>query len=226
MADLLFRQNFFKNRLVVDFSRSLTTLRNNNLRDVLDSNRAWANSYKLREAKFFPKLAMSQKPKIFWIGCADSRVPPEMISQLGFGQLFIHRNIANQFKKEDQSCESTLEYAVHYLKVEHVIVCGHTRCGGIEHAFNENLLPYLKDWVKPIQDVYKVHKDKFKGVSHKEEFNRILVKLNVGEQIRKIAETDVVKAAWAANQPLAIHGWVYHLESGTLEDLKITIDEA
>ncbi|CAG8443041.1 817_t:CDS:10 [Ambispora leptoticha] len=221
----LFNRNFLKNRLVVDFFRSLTTLRNNSLKNVIDSNKEWANSSELRKKNFFPKLAATQKPKIFWVGCADSRVPPEMISQLGFGQLFVHRNIANQFRRNDNSCESALEYAVHYLKVEHVIICGHTRCGGIEHAFNASLLPHLKDWVKPIQDVYRMHEDKFKSVSRKQEFDRILVELNVREQVRKVIETDTVKAAWAVNQPLAIHGWVYHLESGILEDLKITIDE-
>ncbi|CAG8717996.1 8196_t:CDS:2, partial [Gigaspora rosea] len=149
----VFKPKPIVNAYLPDITRSIKNLENGIL-DVFNNNRQWANAVRLQDAKFFENLAKGQEPKLFWIGCSDSRVPAEIITKLGFGEIFVHRNIANQFKEDDTNCLSELEFAVHNLKVEHIIVCGHTKCGGIQNAFNDLVLhEHLKIWLSDIRKI-------------------------------------------------------------------------
>ncbi|CAG8468777.1 1480_t:CDS:2 [Paraglomus brasilianum] len=192
------------------------------LLSVLQNNKIWANSKKV-DLTSFQDRSKGQEPKILWFGCADSRVSPEIITQLGFGQLFVNRNVANQFDPEDTNCMAVLEFAVQNLKVEDIVVCGHTGCAGIENFTNDKLPENVKKWIKPIQSIYKEHAEEFEGIKDSSAFSGLLANLNVKEQVKKLAETQVVKDAWAVPQKLKIHGWMYHLPTGLLEDLKVSI---
>ncbi|RIB16118.1 carbonate dehydratase, partial [Gigaspora rosea] len=199
---------------------------------VFNNNRQWANAVRLQDAKFFENLAKGQEPKLFWIGCSDSRVPAEIITKLGFGEIFVHRNIANQFKEDDTNCLSELEFAVHNLKVEHIIVCGHTKCGGIQNAFNDLVLhEHLKIWlsdIRKIKDSYpELFPDQFtESKMSKSEIDFVhkkLVSVNVINQVNKISENIIVKEAWKdEKRRLAVHGWIFNMENGHLEDLYVT----
>ncbi|CAG8535151.1 12509_t:CDS:2 [Acaulospora morrowiae] len=200
------------------------------LKDVLDNNKRWADNSQLKEMKFFDKL--ENEPKLYWIGCSDSRVPPEIISQLGFGQLFVHRNIANQFDTNDTNSMSVLEFTVNHLKVEHIVVCGHTKCAGVKNACNNHLEKNLIAWLSDIRKIKDVHPELFpdqETMSHmsNDELDRIhktLVGVNVKNQVKKISESEVVKKAWEDEErKLAIHGWVFNMENGHLEDLGVTV---
>ncbi|CAB4388623.1 unnamed protein product [Rhizophagus irregularis] len=202
------------------------------LKDVLENNRKWANADSLREIKFFETLNKGQEPKLFWIGCSDSRVVPETITQLGFGQIFVHRNIANQFDANDFNCMSELEFAVHYIKVEHIIVCGHTQCAGVMNACKDHLSPNLKAWLSDIRRVKDKYPELFPDPmiessmpqSEKDKLHRRLVEINVSNQVSKIASNEVVQEAWKdKKRKLAIHGWVFNIKKGHLEDIGVTI---
>ncbi|GBB85570.1 hypothetical protein RclHR1_12070001 [Rhizophagus clarus] len=202
------------------------------LKDVLENNRKWANASSLREIKFFEILNKGQNPKLFWIGCSDSRVVPETIAQLGFGQIFVHRNIANQFNANDFNCMSELEFAVNNIKVEHIIVCGHTKCVGVMNACNDHLSPNLKAWLSDIRRVRDKYPELFPdrmtesslSQSEKDKLHRKLVEVNVSNQVSKIASNEVVQEAWKDKErKLAIHGWVFNMENGYLEDISVTI---
>ncbi|KAF0424550.1 carbonate dehydratase [Gigaspora margarita] len=219
------------NAYLPDITRSIKNLENG-LLDVFNNNRQWANAVRLQDAKFFETLAKGQEPKLFWIGCSDSRVPAEIITKLGFGEIFVHRNIANQFKEDDTNCLSELEFAVYNLKVEHIIVCGHTKCGGIQNAYNdlalrENLKIWLSD-IRKIKDSYpELFPDQFtESKMSKSEIDFIhkkLVSVNVINQVNKISENIIVKEAWKdEKRRLAVHGWIFNMENGHLEDLYVT----
>ncbi|RHZ88448.1 hypothetical protein Glove_22g64 [Diversispora epigaea] len=201
----------------------------NNLQDVLNNNKSWADTRQLREMRFFDNL--KNEPKLYWIGCSDSRVSPEIITQLGFGQIFVHRNIANQFKTDDNNSMSELEFAVHYIKVEHIIVCGHTKCKGIESAC-KNLRNNLNTWLSDIRKIKESCPELFpdqEAISQmdnheKNKIHKALVEQNVINQVQKISSSELVKEAWREEKrKLAIHGWVLNMENGHLEDLGITV---
>ncbi|CAG8465324.1 5716_t:CDS:2 [Paraglomus occultum] len=192
------------------------------LLSVLQNNKIWANSKKA-DLTSFRDLSAGQAPKILWFGCADSRVSPEIVTQLGFGQLFVNRNVANQFDPEDTNCMAVLEFAVQNLKVENIVVCGHTGCAGVENFDNDKLPTNVKKWIKPIEAIYKEHVKEFEGINDPSTFSGLLARLNVKEQVKKLAETQVVKDAWAVPQKLSIHGWMYNLPTGLLEDLNVSI---
>ncbi|CAG8530597.1 21696_t:CDS:2 [Cetraspora pellucida] len=222
-----------------DITRSFKDLENG-LLDVFNNNKIWANSVRLLDKKFFENLANNeQQPKLFWIGsmfvnwrCSDSRVPAEIIAKLGFGEIFVHRNIANQFKDDDINCMSELEFAVHNLKVEHIIVCGHTKCGGIQNAYKDQILRNnLKSWLSDIRKIKDSYPELFpdqitESKMDKSEIDTIhkkLVSINVITQVNKISENVVVKEAWKdEKRKLSVHGWIFNMENGHLEDLYVT----
>ncbi|CAG8622846.1 9486_t:CDS:2, partial [Dentiscutata heterogama] len=213
-----------------DITRSFKDLENG-LLDVFNNNKQWANSVRLQDSGFFKNLANGQEPKLFWIGCSDSRVPAEIITKLGFGEIFVHRNIANQFKEDDTNCLSELEFAVHNLKVEHIIVCGHTNCGGIQNACNDHLHKYLKIWLSDIRKIKDSQPELFPDQITESKMSQSEIKLihkklvgvNVINQVNKISENIIVKEAWKdEKRKLAVHGWIFNLETGHLEDLGVT----
>ncbi len=169
---------------------------------------------------YFLRMAEDQEPEYMWIGCSDSRVPAEEITGTEPGEIFVHRNIANQVIHTDFNMLSVLQYAVEVLKVKHVIVCGHYGCGGIKNAMTHHDLGLINKWLRNIKDVYRIHQHELDGLmSEPNRRFRRLVELNVQEQVWKLAETSIVQHSWKRLQAPFIHGWVYDLHTGYLNDL-------
>jgi carbonic anhydrase len=164
-------------------------------------------------------MAVEQDPRYLWIGCSDSRVPANEIVDLPPGELFVSRNVANVFPHTDFNCLSVLEYAVNILKVNHVIVCGHYGCGGVKAAMEDHHLGLVDNWLRHIRDVYASHKSELDAIKDSEKRYQRLVQLNVRQQVLNVCHTTIVQEAWHHKQSVSIHGWVYDIESGKLEDL-------
>ena len=177
------------------------------IRKLLLENRAWAKGHKESDPDYFGNMAKDQSPKILWIGCADSRVPPDTIVNARPGSLFVHRNIANLVYTEDENLMSVLEYAVKYLKVSHIIVCGHYNCGGVKAAFDGIDNKVLSDWTKSIQEI--------KAEKNPSDLNK-LVEMNVSKQVENIKNLPLVKDAIENGHELKVFGLVYDLAEGEL----------
>ena len=188
---------------------------------LFENNRAWAERIKLEDPAYFERLSQTQTPEYLWIGCADSRVPANEIVGLGPGELFVHRNIANMVPPFDANVHSVLQYAVEALKVRHIIVCGHYGCGGVLAALREwSGLP-LENWLAHVRAVYRAHKDELDAAPNEEIRWRRLCELNVIAQVQAVREADIVKKAWRKDQPLMVHGLIYDLKQGLLQDLDL-----
>ena len=195
------------------------------LPELFEGNRQWARRIESEKPGFFERLAAQQAPKYLWIGCADSRVPANEICGLDPGEMFVHRNIANVVVHTDFNCLSVVQYAVEALKVEHIIVCGHYRCGGVLAALDNRPLGLIDNWLRNIKDVYALQHAQFENRSMtREERADLMCELNVGAQVANLCYTTIVQDAWARQQPLAIHGWIYSLEDGLLKDLDLCIE--
>lgn len=188
---------------------------------LLLENRAWAEEKKLYEPKYFERLAADQKPEFLWIGCADSRVPGDIIVNADPGVIFAHRNIANQVIATDFNCLSVIQYAVQVLKVQHVIVCGHYNCGGVRAAISPQQPSFtiLNKWLLHVKDIYRLHRSELDAIECISERANRLVELNVVEQIRRLSHTSIIQKAWHNEQRPTLHGWVYALEDGLLKQL-------
>lgn len=189
------------------------------LKSLLDSNRAWSEETTAADPDFFNRLAAQQAPEYLWIGCADSRVPANQITGLAPGEVFVHRNIANVVVHSDFNCLSVLEFAVHVLKVKHVIVCGHYGCGGVQAALQDHRLGLIDNWLRHIRDVRRLHTDALEKIQDKQELVDRLCELNVIEQVYNVCHTTIVQSAWQAGRELSVHGWIYGLQDGLLRDL-------
>jgi carbonic anhydrase len=191
------------------------------LQELFDSNRAWAAKVESREPGFFSKLLEQQTPQYLWIGCADSRVPANELVGLLPGELFVHRNVANVVVHSDMNALSVIQFAVDGLKVQHIIVVGHSNCGGVKAALNDLRLGLVDNWIRHVKDVRFLHEGLLQQVPAELRLNA-LVELNVLEQARNVCHTSAVEDAWARGQEIVIHGWVYGLHNGLLQDLRIT----
>ena len=188
------------------------------LEEMFERNREWAKGKLAADPEVFERGAKGQAPKMLWIGCADSRVPPNVIMGLEPGEVFVHRNIANLCPKDDLNFLSVLQYAVDHLKVEHIVVCGHTCCGGVIASLGDEKLGLIDDWLEHIRDVAKAEKEKLQNLSMEEKQQK-LVELNVLHQVKNVTNTPTVQNALKRGQSLKVHGWVYDLKTGLLEDL-------
>ena len=192
-------------------------------KELFDNNRHWARRMTQINRSFFKDLARQQTPKYLWIGCADSRVPANEIVGLLPGEIFVHRNVANLVIHTDINCLSVLQYAVEILKVEHVIVCGHYGCGGIEAAVEDQRHGLIDNWLRHVRDVYQRHHEQLKRLRGKPALLRRLCEFNVKEQVTNVANTTTVQDAWRRGQRLCLHGWVYDIHDGLLKDLRVSI---
>lgn len=191
---------------------------------LFDNNRAWAQRVKTDDPLFFEKLSAQQSPDYLWIGCSDSRVPANQIIGLLPGEVFVHRNVANIVVHTDFNCLTVLHYAVEVLKVKHVIVVGHYGCGGIQAAY-ENFDTGLADnWLRNIKDVQHRHRAELDAIPDKNERLARLCELNVMAQVSNVCHTTIAQNAWARQQPLAVHGWVYSLRDGLVRDMRVSVD--
>lgn len=186
---------------------------------LLLANKAWVEDKLNVSEDYFTRMADVQTPEFLWIGCSDSRVPAEDVTGTEPGELFVHRNIANQVIHTDFNMLSVLQYAVEVLKVKHIIVCGHYGCGGVLNALSHRHLGLINKWLRNIKDVYRMHQHELDGLPGVERKLTRLVELNVQEQVWKLAETSFVQHAWQANHSIHLHGWVYDLHSGLIKDL-------
>ena len=189
------------------------------LEELFENNRRWAEEIKNRDPEFFRKLSRQQAPRYLWIGCSDSRVPANEIVGLLPGELFVHRNVANVVIHTDLNCLSVLQYAIDVLKVQHVIVCGHYGCGGVQHAMRNETLGLIDNWLRGLKDVYQQNRTILEAIAGERERLNRLCELNVAQQVSNVCHTTIVQHAWQQGQPLAVHGFIYGIHDGRLRDL-------
>jgi len=186
------------------------------------NNRRWAAELEAQQPGFFTKLLTQQEPQYLWIGCSDSRVPANDLVGLLPGQLFVHRNVANLVVHTDLNALSVIQYAVDVLGVLHIIVVGHSQCGGVRAALANKRAGLVDNWLRHVADVRDHHAALLASIEREAGRVDALVELNVLEQARNVCQTTIVKDAWARGQTVTVHGWVYGLHNGLLEDLCIT----
>lgn len=181
------------------------------------NNHAWATQMKDEQSDYFKQLAGHQKPSYLWIGCSDSRVPAEKLTGLEPGELFVHRNVANLVIHTDLNCLSVVQYAVDVLDIEHIIICGHTNCGGIKAAIGTEDFGLINNWLLHIKDLWFKHSHLL-GKLNSDQRADMLARLNVAEQVYNLGRSSIVDAAWKRGKTLSIHGWVYDVNDGFLID--------
>ena len=189
------------------------------MQELFQANVAWATDCVRRDPDYFNRLANLQSPKFLWTGCSDSRVPANTIMGLEPGEVFVHRNVGNLVNPGDLNCLSVLQFAVDVLKVSHVIVCGHHGCGGVRAALEDKRHGLIDYWLHPIRDLAELKEAELSEIPDHEDRLNHLCELNVAAQVRQVADTPIVRDAWARGQQLEIHGWVYGLKDGLLRDL-------
>lgn len=191
---------------------------------LLKGNQDWVQSKLNADPKYFEELSKGQSPDYLWIGCSDSRVPDNEITNANPGDIFVHRNIANMVVHTDINMLSVLQYAVEVLHVKHVIVCGHYGCGGVLAALGNNDNGLVNNWLRNIKEVYYRNKKEIDAIENPQAKGDRLVELNVIQQVENLAKTTLVQKAWK-NRELEIHGWVFDIRTGKIKDLDAKIDE-
>lgn len=187
---------------------------------LLQDNKKWAANKLVEDPAFFDRLLHVQAPGFLWIGCSDSRVPPNEITQTEPGEIFIHRNVANLVVSTDVNLMSALDYAVNHLKVNHVVVCGHYGCGGVKAAMsNADFNQVLNMWLLNIKDIYRLHRKEVEAIANEDQQLNKMVELNVKEQVFNLAKTAIIQKAWSNEQRPDLHGWVYDLHDGLIKPI-------
>ncbi|KAF9912824.1 hypothetical protein EC991_008690 [Linnemannia zychae] len=206
-------------RSPVTLGPSPSVAKEHGLARLIKNNRAWSKAIRERQPDFFEKCSKGQQPKVFWIGCSDSRVPENELLQLAPGEVFTHRNIANVVVSTDLNCLSVLQYAVEVLKVEHVVVCGHYGCGGVAAALGDQSYGLIDHWLGNIKEVKAQHQDNLDLIQDQEEKCRALVEINARNSVLTVAKSPIMKAAWERGQNVEIVGLVYDIQTGLLSEL-------
>jgi carbonic anhydrase len=192
------------------------------LHHLLDRNRAWASQVISDDPDFFKRLDLIQAPKYLWIGCSDSRVPANQITGMQPGEVFVHRNVANVVAHGDLNCLSTIQFAVDMLKVEHIIVCGHYGCGGVQATLGGQRIGLVDNWLRHVGDVMDKHQAALDGLSEAAKLDA-LCELNVIEQALNVCQSTVMTDAWSRGQHVRVHAWIYALRDGRLRALNAGI---
>lgn len=196
-----------------------------NLHDLLDNNREWSMQKRRYDPDYFKRLSsVQQQPHYLWIGCSDSRVPANQIVNMPPGEIFVHRNVANIVNETDKNALAVIQYAVENLKVKHIIVCGHTCCGGVRACLGPKLPDPLEEWLCPIRKLREDHAEQLEALPDEDTRWRYLCEQNVRTQVEVLRNLPIVRAAWENKQPLAVHGWLYSMDEGLLRDLELTVD--
>lgn len=194
------------------------------LHGLLENNQRWVSNVTAEDPDFFKNLSVQQSPEILWVGCSDSRVPANQIIDLLPGELFVHRNVANLVVHTDLNCLSVLQFAVDVLKVKHIIVCGHYRCGGVVSALRGDRLGLIDNWLRHIVDVKEKYRARLDACDTLDDQANLLCELNVMQQVINTRETTIVQDAWSRGQNLTVHGWIYDVRDGLIQDLNISVD--
>lgn len=193
---------------------------------LLKGNREWVAATLKEDPHFFDRLSAGQAPPVLWIGCSDSRVPANQITNTMPGDIFVHRNIANVVTHTDMNLLSVLDYSVNVLKVKHIIVCGHYGCGGVNAALGDNQVGLIDNWLRNIKDVIRIHEREMSTIKDpQKKFDR-LVELNAIEGAANVMSTSIVQNAWASGQELSVHAWVYSLKTGLISDMQVSTSDA
>lgn len=196
-----------------------------NIQHLFEKNREWSERIRTEDPQFFERLAKLQNPEYLWIGCSDSRVPANQITGLLPGEVFVHRNIANQVVHSDLNCLSVLQFAVDVLRVKHILVVGHYGCGGVKAAHDNLRLGLVDNWLRHIQDVKQKHIDFLDTLADAKTRIDRLCELNVIEQVHNVCHTTVLQEAWNRGQEVTVHGWIFGLDDGIIRDLKVSINK-
>lgn len=192
--------------------------------ELLHRNKEWSERMRTENPELFTELARHQHPFFLWIGCSDSRVPPNQITGTKPGDMFIQRNIANLTLHTDMNLLSVVDYGVNVLKIDHIIVCGHYGCGGVKAAMGPEFDGPASNWVRHIRDIARLHREELQAIPDPDERFDRLVELNVVEQVYSLSRTALLRAAWGAGRQVKVHGWVYRLSDGVIRDLGVTRD--
>ncbi len=193
------------------------------LKHLFEKNRKWADNIRKTDPDFFTRLSVRQIPEYLWIGCSDSRMPAiEMLDMLP-GEIFVHRNIANQVIHTDINCLSVIQYAVNVLEIKHIIVCGHYGCGGVLAAMENTDHGLIDSWLLNVNKTYQKQQEKIDTLQNDKEKVNLLCELNVVEQVKNVCHTTAVQRAWKSSRELTVHGWIYNLEDGLLKDLDVCV---
>ena len=195
-------------------------------KQVFENNRRWVTEKRASDSEFFVKLAEEQRPDYLYIGCSDSRVPAEIFMGAQPGEVFVHRNIANQVALSDRNAVSVIHFAVDQLQVKHIVVCGHYMCGGVQAAMNRGQDSPMDPWFDQVREVAELNHLELEHLKDVGERFRRLVELNVETQCRNILKLDVVQEAIHKNETPTLHGWVFDIHSGGLIDLDFQYDSA
>ncbi len=198
----------------------------NLLDECFDANRRWAAEQVDRDPTYFKRLENLQSPDMLWIGCSDSRLPPNELLARPPGDIFVHRNVANVVEHTDVNCLSVLQYAVDVLKVRHVIVCGHYGCGGVRAAMATQPLGLIDNWLRHIRDVHLWNRAELNAIADLGKRTDRLAELNVEAQVANVCHTSIVQDAWRRGHPLTVHGWIYSISDGLIRDLGINVESA
>ncbi|MFP1823505.1 carbonic anhydrase [Lonsdalea quercina] len=198
------------------------------LKPLLAKNRSWALQRRQRHPHYFKQHVSVQKPHSLWIGCSDSRVPAEVLTGSSPGELFVHRNIANMVSHEDDNFMSVLQYALEYLRVSRIVLCGHYCCGGVQAAIelptmaldqeNSALSRRITSLRSTLLPHLTFHQRQDSEETPDEQRNR-LVEANVREQFTRLVHAPPVIKAWEDGMELSVFGCVYDLHNGHLKEL-------
>lgn len=194
----------------------------NTYQHLLEGNKKFVETQLASDPEFFEKLARGQSPKVLWIGCSDSRVPANQVTNTMPGEVFVHRNIANVCAHSDMNMLSVLDYSVNVLKVKHVIVAGHYGCGGVAAAMTRQQFGLIDNWLRHIKDVYRLHSLELDLIADTQLRTDRLVELNVIEQVFNLCKTTIIQNAWKDRADLQVHGWVVDIRTGLVKDLKVS----
>jgi len=194
------------------------------VKKLLENNQNWVEEIRKSDPDYFKRLGDKHEPVVLWIGCSDARVPANQITGTSPGQVFVHRNIANMVVHSDMNMLSVLSYAVEVLNIRHIVVCGHYSCGGINAAMTNKSYGLIDNWLRHIKDVYRAHAEQLDSLEDPQQRHRLLVELNVKEQVYNLCKTSIVQSAWSGGDFPFIHGWVYDVHDGILKDLGVTFN--
>lgn len=192
------------------------------LAHLLQNNRAWSDEVRARDPGFFERLAAQQTPDYFWVGCSDSRVPANIITDLPPGEVFVHRNVGNMVQHSDMNCLSAMQFAVDVLAVKHIIVCGHYGCSGVKAVLAGDRFGLVDNWLAPMQAIRDKYGERLAHCTGERARHDLMCELNVVEQVASTCRSTVVQSAWRAGQPLTVHGWIYGLDDGRIRDLEVS----
>ncbi|GAA5317007.1 MAG: carbonate dehydratase [Candidatus Pelagadaptatus aseana] len=193
------------------------------IEQLFANNKAWADGIKAENPDFFARLAEGQSPEYLWIGCSDSRMPANQLVGMDPGSIFVHRNIANVVPPSDINCLSVIQYAVEALKVKHIMVVGHYGCGGVCASMEDQNLGLIDNWLNHIRTVQSRHEQELNACATLEQKQDLMCELNVKAQVEHVCQTNTVREAWARGQELTVHGWIYRLKDGVVNDLDVSV---